>query len=127
MSDENRLTRQEMIIQTQTAFAQAMMMLDPSVPEMFDKVRRPYADTLRVLGIKDVDAYLPTIEEAAKMAQSKAQQGPGPEQQETMSKVDLNKAKTELNWSAKIELKDYIKKQYFWSRQQFVLPIVGGV
>jgi len=93
MSDENRLTRQQMIIQAQQAFAQAVAQLDPSVPELFIKVRRPFEDTLRVLGVKDVDAYLPTIEEAAKIAQAKSQQPPSPEQQELKSKVDLNNAK----------------------------------
>ena len=93
MSDENRLTRQQMIVQAQTAFAQAMLQLDPSVPELFVKVRRPFEDTLRVLGVKDVDAYLPTMEEAAKIAQGKAQQGPGIQEQEMQSKVELNKAK----------------------------------
>lgn len=95
LSEENRLTRQQLIAGAQTAFAQAMMQIDPSVPELFQKVRRPYEDTLRVLGVKDVDAYLPTLEEAAKIAQAKAQQGPAPEQQETLSKVELNKAKTQ--------------------------------
>ena len=95
LSEENRLTRQQLITAAQTQFAQAMMQIDPSVPELFAKVRRPYEDTLRVLGVKDVDAYLPTIEEAAKLMQAKAQQGPGPEQQEMMSKVELNKAKTQ--------------------------------
>jgi hypothetical protein len=94
MSDENRLTRQQLITQAQTQFAQAMMQLDPSVPELFVKARRPFEDTLRVLGVKDVDAYLPTMEEAAKMAQAKAQQGPNPEQQEIQSKVQLNQANT---------------------------------
>ena len=93
LSDENRLTRQQLITTTQSAFAQAMMQLDPSVPELFDKIRRPFEDTLRVLGVKDVDAYLPTLEEAGKIAQSKAQQGPNPEQQEIQSKVAMNKAK----------------------------------
>lgn len=94
LSEENRLTRQQMITQCQTQFAQAMMQLDPSVPEMFGKLRRPYEDTLRILGVKDVDAYLPTMEEAAKMAQAKAQaaQTPSPEALETKSKTDLNNA-----------------------------------
>ena len=92
LSEENRLTRQQLIVQTQTAFAQAMMQLDPSVPELFAKVRRPYEDTLRVLNVKDVDAYLPTIEEAAKMAQSRSQQPPSMDDQEKQSKMDLNKA-----------------------------------
>lgn len=95
LSDENRLTRQQLITAAQTQFAQAMMQLDPSVPELFAKVRRPYEDTLRVLGVKDVDSYLPTMEEAAKIAQAKAQQGPSPADQEVMAKVGLNKAKTQ--------------------------------
>jgi hypothetical protein len=95
LSDENRLTRQQMITQAQAGFTQAMMQLDPSVPELFDKVRRPFADTLRVLGVKDVDAYLPTLEEAAKIMAAKQQQGPSPEAQETQSKVALNQAKVE--------------------------------
>lgn len=95
LSDENRLTRQQLITAAQAQFAQSMSQIDPSVPELFVKARKPFEDTLRVLGIKDVDAYLPTLEEAAKMMQAKAQQGPGPEQQEVMSKVELNKAKTQ--------------------------------
>jgi hypothetical protein len=95
LSDENRLTRQQLITQAQTSFTQAMMQLDPSAPELFDKIRRPFADTLRVLGVKDVDAYLPTMEEATKMAEAKSKQGPTPEQKETQSKTDLNNAKTE--------------------------------
>jgi len=92
LSEENRLTRQQMIVQAQTAFAQAMMQLDPSVPELFAKVRRPYEDTLKVLGVKDIDSYLPTMEEAAKVAQAKAQQPPPPEAQEAQSKIEVNKA-----------------------------------
>jgi len=99
LADENRLTRQQLIGQSQQQFAQAMAQLDPSVPEMFVKVRRPFEDTLRVLGVKDVDAYLPTLEEATKIMQAKAQQGPGPEQQEIMSKVELNKAKAQESGS----------------------------
>ena len=95
MSDENRLTRQQLIGQAQQAFAQSMMQLDPSVPELFAKVRRPYEDTLRVLGVKDVDAYLPTLEEAAKIMQAKAQKPPPASDLEMQSKTDLNKAKTQ--------------------------------
>ena len=95
MSDENRLTRQQLIGQAQQAFAQSVAQLDPSVPELFAKVRRPYEDTLRVLGVKDVDAYLPTLEEAAKMFQAKSQQPPSPEHEEISSRTALNKAKTD--------------------------------
>jgi len=95
MSDENRLTRQQLITQAQAQFSQAMVNLDPAAPELFGKLRRPFEDTLRVLGVKDIDAYLPTLEEAMKLAQAKSQQGPGPEQQEIQSKVALNNAKTQ--------------------------------
>lgn len=93
LSDENRITRQQLIMQAQQQFAQAMMQLDPSVPEMFAKLRRPFEDTLYALGVKHCDAYLPTLEEATKIAQSKAQQGPGVAEQEAQSKVGLNQAK----------------------------------
>ena len=95
LSEENRLTRQQLILQTQVQFAQAMAQVPPEVPEMFTKVRRPYEDTLRVLGVKDVDAYLPTLEEAAKIIQAQAAKGPSPEQQEIKSKADLNNAKVQ--------------------------------
>ena len=100
LSDENRLTRQQLITQTQGAFSASMMQIDPSVPELFAKLRRPFEDTLRVLGVKDVDSYLPMLEEAAKIAQAKSQQPPGPAEQELSSKVALNVAKvkdTEAN------------------------------
>ena len=95
LSDENRLTRQQLIGQAQQQFTALAAQLDPSVPELFAKVRRPFEDTLRVLGVKDVDAYLPTMEEAAKVAAAKAEQGPSPEQKEIQSKTDLNNAKVQ--------------------------------
>ena len=95
LSEENRLTRQQLILQTQQGFAAAMMQLDPSVPEMFFKLRKSYEDTLYVLGVKDCDAYLPTFEEAVKLFKAKQAAGPGVAEQEVQSKVDLNKAKTQ--------------------------------
>jgi hypothetical protein len=99
LSEENRLTRQQMILQAQQQFGQAMMQIPPEVPEMFIKVRRPFEDTLRVLGVKDVDAYLPTMEEAVKIMQAQAAKGPSAEQQETQSKVALNQAKVQESGS----------------------------
>jgi hypothetical protein len=95
LSDENRLTRQQLIGQAQQQFTALLSQLDPSVPELFGKVRRPFEDTLRVLGVKDVDAYLPTIEEAAKVMQAKAAQGPSAADKEIQSKTDLNNAKVQ--------------------------------
>jgi len=95
LSDENRLTRQQLIGQAQQQFTALLAQLDPSVPELFGKARRPFEDTLRVLGVKDVDAYLPTIEEAAKVMQAKAAQGPSAADKEIQSKTDLNNAKAQ--------------------------------
>lgn len=94
LSDENRLTRQQLIAQAQAQFAQLVAQLDPSVPELFAKARRPFEDTLYTLGVKNCDAYLPTMEEAAKMLQAQAAKGPGVAEQELQSKVGLNQAKT---------------------------------
>jgi hypothetical protein len=99
LSEENRLTRQQMILQAQQQFGQAMMMVPQEVPEMFIKVRRPFEDTLRVLGVKDVDAYLPTMEEAVKIIKAQSSKGPSAEEQETQSKVELNKAKVQESGS----------------------------
>ena len=94
LSDENRLTRQQLITQAQAQFAGLVAQLDPSVPELFQKARRPFEDTLYALGVKNCDAYLPTMEEAAKLIQAKASKGPGMAEQELQSKVGLNQAKT---------------------------------
>ena len=95
LSDENRLTRQQLISQAQQQFAGILMQLDPSVPEMFEKARRPFEDTLYALGVKNCDSYLPTFEEAAKMLQAKQAAGPGVAEKEVQSKIDLNNAKTQ--------------------------------
>ena len=106
LSDENRLTRQQLITQAQQQFASAMMQIPPEVPEMFDKIKRPFEDTLRALGVKDINAYLPTMEEAAKLAQAQAAKGPGAEEQELQSKTELNKAKSvESQASAQLKMK----------------------
>lgn len=106
LSDENRLTRQQLITQAQTQFAQAMMQIPPEVPEMFEKVKRPFEDTLRALGVKDINAYLPTMEEAMKLVQAQAAKGPGAQEQELQSKTELNKSKSmESQASAQLKMK----------------------
>ena len=106
LSDENRLTRQQLITQAQQQFAAAMTQIPPEVPEMFDKVKRPFEDTLRALGVKDINAYLPTMEEAMKIVQAQAAKGPGPQEQELQSKTELNKSKSmESQASAQLKMK----------------------
>ena len=106
LSDENRLTRQQLITQAQQQFAAAMTQIPPEVPEMFDKVKRPFEDTLRALGVKDINAYLPTMEEAMKIVQAQAAKGPGAQEQELQSKTELNKSKSmESQASAQLKMK----------------------
>ena len=93
MSEENRLTRQQLITAAQQQFGQAMLMVPAELPEMFEKMRRPYEETLSVLGVRHVDAYLPTQDEWMKIQKLKAQQPPGAEQQEMEAKAKVNQAK----------------------------------
>ena len=95
MSEENRLTRQQLITAAQQQFGQAMMQVPPNLPEMFSKLRLPYEETLRTLGIKHLDSYLPTIQEWTQVMQAKAQQPPAVADQVEQSKVDMNKAKAQ--------------------------------
>ena len=108
LSDENRLTKHKLIIQGQQEFAQTLMVLGMSLTEdLFRKLKLPYADTLYTLGVKNTDEYLITFEEAMAAAQAKQQAGPAPEEQEILSKVELNKAKTqESQIKAQAELAD---------------------
>jgi hypothetical protein len=95
MSEENRLTRQQLITAAQQQFGQAMMMVPPQLPEMFAKLRLPYEDTLRSLGIKHIDAYLPTLDEWTKLGQFKSQQPPSAQDEETKAKTQVQLAKAQ--------------------------------
>jgi hypothetical protein len=95
MSEENRLTRQQLITAAQQQFGQAMMQVPPNLPEMFSKLRLPYEETLRVLGIKHLDSYLPTLQEWTQVMQAKAQLPPAIADQVESSKVEMNKAKAQ--------------------------------
>jgi hypothetical protein len=68
-SEENQLQRQQIINQTQTQlYTQVQQMAQAGTlnPVMYAKIKRPFADTLYVLGVKDCDTYLPTEEEVFK-------------------------------------------------------------
>jgi hypothetical protein len=70
MSEENALNRLQIIQKSQTGLmqsVQSMVQQGIMTPEMYKKVKKPYADTLYTLGVKDCDAYLPTDEEIAVM------------------------------------------------------------
>ena len=102
LSEENRVARQQMIIQAQTGLyttVQSMVAQGTMTPEMFEKVKKPYAEILYTLGIKDCDAYLPTDEEVVAMIQQAQQAAqsrePDPAAKKDLSTAGLNEAKTQ--------------------------------
>jgi hypothetical protein len=68
-------------------------------PEMYTKIRKPYADSLYALGIKDADTYLPTDEEVMKMIQQGEEAAktrePSAEDKARLAKAGLDEAKTQ--------------------------------
>ena len=71
-SEENSLNRLQLIQKCQSGLMQSvqgMVQQGIMTPEMYKKVKKPYADTLYTLGVKDCDAYLPSDQEIAQMMQ----------------------------------------------------------
>jgi hypothetical protein len=114
MSQENRVQRQQLIQQTQMQFVstlQGLVQQGIFDPAMIDKIKKPFADILYAVGVKDCDTYLPSNEEItamiqqaqqrAQQAQQMAQQNPPAEDVYKRSQAALNEAKIE---QIKIEL-----------------------
>ena len=102
MSDENAISRQQIIQKVQQdlyATVQAMVAAGTLTPEMYQKIKKPFADTLYVLGIKDCNTYLPTDDEVKQMiaqAQDAAKnREPSPADKKDISAAQLNDAKTQ--------------------------------
>jgi hypothetical protein len=68
-------------------------------PEVYKKVKKPFADTLYVLGVKDSDTYLPSDDEVIQMIQQAQEAAknkqPSPEDQKDLSTAALNQAKAQ--------------------------------
>jgi hypothetical protein len=114
MSQENRVQRQQLIQQTQMQFVgvlQGLVQQGIFDPAMIDKIKRPFADILYAVGVKDADTYLPNNEEIQKLiqqaqqqaqqAQQAAKENPPAEEVYKRSQAALNEAKIE---QIKIEL-----------------------
>ena len=102
LSEENRVARQQAIIQAQTGLyttIQQMVMAGTLTPEMFVKIKKPYAEILYTLGIKDCNSYLPTDDEVKQMiAQGQAaakNKQPSPADQKDMAAAKLSDARTQ--------------------------------
>jgi len=102
MSDENALGRLQIIQKCQSDLyqtVQGMVGAGTLTPEMYKKIKKPFADTLYVLGVKDCDTYLPTdaeVEAMIKAGQEAAQnKQPSPADQKDISAAKLNDAKAQ--------------------------------
>lgn len=99
-SEENQLGRLQIIQKCQTdlyQMVQQMVGAGALTPEMYKKVKKPFEDTLYVLGVKDANSYLPTDDEVKGMIESgqKAQEGkqPTPDDKQKLSIANLNDVK----------------------------------
>ena len=102
MSEENALGRLQIIQKCQTDLyttVQGMVSSGTLTPEMYKKVKKPFADTLYVLGVKDCDTYLPSDDEVQgmiKAAQEAAKnKQPSPTDQKDLSAAKLNEVRAQ--------------------------------
>ena len=102
MSEENALGRLQIIQKCQTDLytaTQGMVASGTLTKEIYQKIKKPFADTLYVLGVKDCDAYLPSDEEVLQMieqgkAAMKAKE-PTPQEKKDLSQAQLNDVKAQ--------------------------------
>ena len=99
-SEENALGRLQIIQKCQNDLATTVSNFVAQgilTPEYYKKIKKPFADTLYVLGIKDCDVYLPTDDEVAQMIkqgqQAASQKQPSPQDQKDMSAAQLNQTR----------------------------------
>jgi hypothetical protein len=102
MSEENALGRLQIIQKCQAdlyATTQQMVTSGTLTPEVYKKVKKPFADTLYVLGVKDCDTYLPSDEEVQAMiaagAEASKNREPSPEDKKRLSSAALDDMKTQ--------------------------------
>jgi hypothetical protein len=101
-SEENSLQRLQVIKQAQTGLygeVSQMVASGSLTPEIFKKIKKPYADTLYVLGVKDCDTYLPSDEEVLAMIKQSEEAAknkqPTPDDQKKLADAKLSNVKAE--------------------------------
>ena len=96
MSQENALGRLQIIQKCQQELyntVQGMVQAGTLTPEVYRKVKKPFADTLYVLGVKECDTYLPSDDEIKTMieqgqAAAKSRE-PSPEDKKRLAEANL--------------------------------------
>ena len=101
-SEENSLMRLQIIQKAQQDLygtVQGMVAQNTLTPEMYRKVKKPFADVLYTLGVKDCDTYLPSDDEIMTMIKQAQEAGqnkqPSPDDQRKLAGAELDKAKTQ--------------------------------
>ena len=101
-SEENSLQRLQIIKQAQQGMAQEVAAASQTgalTPSLLKKLKKPYADMLYVLGVKDCDTYLPTDEEVQEMVkqaqQAAATKQPSADDQKKMASAQLDAARAQ--------------------------------
>ena len=99
-SEENSLGRLQIIQKCQNDLYAAtgqMVQAGTLTPEIYKKIKKPFADTLYVLGVKDCDAYLPSDDEVVKMIQQAQEAAktkePSPDDKVKLAKANLDDVK----------------------------------
>ena len=99
-SEENALGRLQIIQKCQTDLytaTQGMVQSGTLTQEVYQKIKKPYADTLYVLGVKDCDTYLPSDEEVLQMIkqgqEAMKNKQPTPTEKKDLSTAMLNQVK----------------------------------
>ena len=101
-SEENALGRLQIIQKCQTDLyttTQGMVSQGTLTPEVYAKIKKPFADTLYVLGVKDCNSYLPSDDEVKQMieqgkAAMKAKE-PTPAEKKDLAAAQLSSAKAQ--------------------------------
>jgi hypothetical protein len=101
-SQENAIGRQQVIQKCQTdlyALTQGMVSAGTLTESIYQKIKRPFSETLYILGVKDADTYLPSDEEVREMIaqgeQAAKSREPSPTDKKDLSVAELNAAKTQ--------------------------------
>jgi hypothetical protein len=100
MSEENALGRLQIIQKCQQDLyntTTGMVQAGTLTKEIYQKVKKPFADTLYVLGVKDCDSYLPSDDEVEQMIKQgqEAMKGrePSPEDKKRLASANLDDVK----------------------------------
>lgn len=102
MSEENALGRLQIIQKCQSDLYQTttgMVQAGTLTKEIYQKVKKPFADTLYVLGVKDCDTYLPSDDEVEQMIkqgqEAMKNKEPSPSDKKDLSQAQLNEVKAQ--------------------------------